>query len=240
MRSRCRTVEAISTIVGHGDAVRGEVRHRGRVELDVGHGGERRGQRRRRRRGARRAPLVGPGAEQVPREHGRADREQPDRDGERVQRVGGGGRRPRELALQRGQRVERRRVVQRVVGLDVAQLAHVGRRRLAGVEDEPDGVRMPDRVPGAREWTASAGIPRIAAKPISAAPSTTPARTTRAGPHRRRQPLGVAVAEPGEKQLKCATASDHDDQQCDEGGPHIPRDAERADTEVIASERRRR
>src|SRR5689334_23764843 len=35
-----------------------------------------------------------------------------------------------------GQGVEHRGVVQRVMGLDVAQLAHVRRRRLAGVQDE--------------------------------------------------------------------------------------------------------
>ena len=134
----------------HGHAVGGEVGHRRRVELHIRDGGERRGQGARCGGGARGAPLVRAGAQQIPREHRCADGEQPHRRGERVQRVHRRGRRTRELRLDRGQRVERRRVVERVVRLDVAKVAHVRGRRLSGIEDEPHGVGVPDRIPGAR------------------------------------------------------------------------------------------
>ncbi len=81
----------------------------------------------------------------------RAGREQPDGNRERAERVGGRRRRSGQLTEHRGECVKRRRVVQRIVGLDVAQLAHVRRRRLAGVDDPADRVGVPDGVPRARD-----------------------------------------------------------------------------------------
>ena len=168
-----------------GDAVGGQVGHRRGVELDVGDRGERRRQRGRGGRGAGGAPLVGAGAQQMPRQRRGADREQPDRRRHRAQRVGGGRRGAGELAEHRGQRVKRRRVVQRFVGFDVAQLAHVGRRRLAGVEDEANRVGVPDRIPVARDGLPVAASREAPRSPISKAPSRTPAATTSAGPRGR-------------------------------------------------------
>ena len=62
MRSRCRSADIDQHHRRHGDAVGGQVGHRGGVELDVGDRGERRRQRGRGGRRARGAPLVGAGA----------------------------------------------------------------------------------------------------------------------------------------------------------------------------------
>ena len=78
--------------------------------------------------------------------------------------------------------MKRRRVVQRFVGLDVAQLAHVGRRRLAGVEDEANRVGVPDGIPVCSEWIASSASREAPPVRSASAPSSTPAATTSAGP----------------------------------------------------------
>ena len=130
------------------DAVGRQVGHRRGAELDVGHRRERRRQRRGRRShsgGVRRART-----EQLPGQHRRAGRKQPHRRRHRTQGVAGRRCRAGELAVDRGQGVKHRGVVQRLMGFDVAKLAHVSGRSLAGVENEAHRVGMPDRVPGAR------------------------------------------------------------------------------------------
>ncbi len=104
-------------------AVGRQVRHRGGTELDIRHRRERRRQRSRGGRhsgGVRRA-----GPQQEPGQHRGTRRKQPHRRRDRTHGVGGGRGRAGQLAVHRGQRVKHRRVVQRVVGLDVAQLTHM-------------------------------------------------------------------------------------------------------------------
>ncbi len=131
----------------YGDAVGGEVGHRSGVELDIGNGGERRRQRGGGRGRPGGAPLVGPVPQQPPGQGRRAHREQPDRRRERAEGVGGGRCRPGQRTEHRGECVKCRGVVKGVMGLDVAQLAHVCRRRLPGVENESDRIGVPDGVP---------------------------------------------------------------------------------------------
>ena len=187
--------------------------------------------RRRQRRGgrgrSRGLPSVNRAAQQLPGQGRGADREQPDRRGERAQRVGGGGRRTGQLAEHRGDGVKRRRVVQRVVGLDVAQLAHVGRRGLAGVEDEADRVGVPDGVPCARD-RLPVRSPLTAANPI---------RARRAGRRRRRsarvrgERCRASASGRGSGSASCRqTGGDggHDGKS-KESGPCVPWDPERAE-----------
>ncbi len=227
MRSRCRSVEAINTNVGHRDPVGRQVGHRGDAELDVGHRGERRRQRRRGGRRSRGAPLAGDGAGEEPGEDRRAGRKQPDRRRHRTHGVAGGGCRPGELAVHRGQGVEHRRVVQRLVGFDVAELAHVGRRRLAGVEDEAHRVGVPDRVPGAGD-----GLP-VHDAALGRPPDQQGAQQ-HPGRHRQRRPaadpagfsLGVAVA--GKQQLQTRHQHAHRGER-GQRRPTVPRDSEGAE-----------
>ena len=107
--------------------VGGQVGYGGGVELDVGDRGEGRGQGRGGSGRARGAPLVCLVAQQLPGQGRGTDREQPRRHGYRADGVRGGGGGTAELGEYGGQRVKRRRVVQRLVGLGVAQLAHVRR-----------------------------------------------------------------------------------------------------------------
>ena len=133
----------------YGNSVGGHIGCGGGVELDVGHRGERGRQRACRRGRAGCAPPGGSTGEQPPGQQAGAEREKPHRRSQCAERVGGRRRRPGELGQHRGQGVKRRRVVERRLGLDVAQFAGMRRRRLPGVENPPDGVGVPHRVPGA-------------------------------------------------------------------------------------------
>ncbi len=154
------------------------------------------------------------------------DGKQPDRRRHRRQRVAGRGRRPGELAEHRCQGVKHRRVVKHRVCLDVAQLAHVGRRRLAGVEDEAHRVGVPDRVPGAGN-----GLPVREAAPCR--PSDQQRAQQHPGRHRHRRPAadraglacGVAIA--GERNM--ATRDQHAHHgQCGQRRPTVPQYSDRA------------
>ena len=180
----------------NGEPVRRHVGHRGGVELDVRHGGERR----RQRGGGGRGPAV---RHCVHRSRSRFQVSTAAPTGNsqiaaaselRVYAVVGAG--AGQLGQHGAQGVERRRIVERVVGLDVAQLAHVGRRGLPGVEDPSDGVGVPDGVPGARN-----GLPvRHAAPgrvPDGDGPEQHPGRHGERGSQR--DGLTAARAEPGQQ-----------------------------------------
>ena len=124
-----------------------------------------------------------------------------DRRRHRIQGVTGGRSGPGQLTEHRGQGVEHRRVVEGPVGLDVAELAHVGRGRLAGVEDPAHGVGVPDGVPGARD-----GLPVHQAATGRKADQQSAQQHTRRHDGRRpaahRAGFGVPVAVAGEPYLQ--------------------------------------
>ncbi len=136
---------------GYRDAIADHVGHRGGVELHIGHCGERRRQRGCGGRSAGRTPPGASADQKLPGQQPRAEREEPDRRGQGTERVGGGRRGPGQLRQHGGQRVEGRRVIQCGLGLHVAQFAHMSGRGLAGVQDPPDGVGVPDGIPVARD-----------------------------------------------------------------------------------------
>ncbi len=92
-------------------------------------------------------PPGGPVDQQLPGEQPGAEREQPDSCGQGTQRVGGCRGGAGDLCQHGAQRVEGRWIVERGVGFDVAQFAHVGGGGLAGIEDPPNGVGVPHGVP---------------------------------------------------------------------------------------------
>ena len=204
-----------------------QVGHRGDAELDVGHRGERGRQRARGGRDARGAPLTGTRPEQIPGQHRRAGRKQPNRCRHRRQGVAGGGCSAGELTEHRREGVEHRRVVQRLVRLDIAKLTHVGGRGLAGVQDEAHGVGMPDGVPRAGD-----GLP--VGETAIGRPHDQQSAEQHAGRHRHRRPaadrlglsFGVAIA--GQQQLKTG----HQHAHCGQRGkrsPTVPGDSNRAE-----------
>ena len=73
------------------------------------------------------------------------------------------------------------------------------------------------------------GIPRSAARPISTAPSRTPAATTSAGPRDHRARLGVDVAVAGRAATRKPSGDAGHEHQSKQRGPGVPRDAKRAE-----------
>ncbi len=211
---------------GRSDAVCGHVRHRRGVELHIRDGGERRRKGRRGRCRSGRPPLVGPRSHQLPRQHRGACGEQPDGGREGVQRVGGGRGGAGDLTLQRRERVERGRVVQRVVRLDIAQLTHVGRRGLTRVQDESDGVGVPDGVPGTRD-RLPVRYPANCREADQQRAEHDARCDDQGRSHRHRGDLRGNVPPPYERRLQ--TCYDrHRQQQDDERGPPVPRHADGA------------
>ena len=131
------------------DTEGGHIGHRGGVELHVGNRGERRRQRGGGGGRARGAPPGGAGNQQPPGEQPGAEWEQPHRGSQRGQGVGGCRSGAGELSQHGTHRMKGGRVVESSLGLDIAQLTHMRGGGLPGIEDPPDGVGVPDGIPGA-------------------------------------------------------------------------------------------
>ena len=183
-----------------------------------------------------------PRAQQMPGEGRRADGEEPDRRRQRVECVRDGGGCAYQLALHRGQGVERRWVVERSVRFDVPQFAHVGGGRLPGLDDELDRIGVPNRIPGARNRLPM-GQAADCCEHDERGTQDRAHRDHQGGPDRDRCTPRRGIGRPVQ------SASDHHLKRCDERdddekrqyrGQKIPRDADGAERQDRERHGRRR